>query len=89
MAASKTNYICVFKGESQVFGCASKEGALETPPPPGIPLEDKRVLFITYHPDEGTLLVHEVPREEVLEATIKERPVRKKKTDEQDPSSEP
>lgn len=73
MPASRVDYIVVYKDESQVFGSASKEIALQTPPPPGVPLEDKRVLFITYQPDNEVLSVHPIPQDEVMNAEIKEK----------------
>lgn len=71
MPASRCNYIVVFENESQVFGTASKQIALETPPPDGVHVSEKHVLFITYQPDGEILSVHPVPREEVLNAIIK------------------
>lgn len=71
MAAGKVNYICVFLSDSQVYGSAQKQIALETPPPEGVPLEDKRILFITYQPDNEILSVHPLPQEEVLNAVLK------------------
>ena len=71
MPASKTNYLVIFTNSSQVFGAASKETALSTPPPKGSTLEEKRVLFVTYEPDNEVLSVHPVPQEEVLGAEIK------------------
>lgn len=67
MAATRTNYIVIFKNESQVYGSASKDVALKSPPPDGTPPEDKRVFFITYQPDTESLSVHQVAQEEVLE----------------------
>ena len=70
MPASRLNYICVFEGESQVYGAASKDVVLKTPPPPGIPLEKKHILFITYEPDNRVLSVHPLPQEEVMAAEV-------------------
>lgn len=56
-----------------MYGAATKERALETPPPDGVSLADKRVMFITLHPDEGTLVVHPIPQEEVMDAILKEK----------------
>lgn len=67
MAASRTNYIVIYKNESQVYGSASKEVALKSPPPDGTSLEDKRIFFITYQPDTESLSVHQIPQEEVVE----------------------
>lgn len=85
MAASRTSYLVTWEGHSQVFGCASKEGALETPPIAGCTMEQKKVFFITQQPDNGVLCVHEIPQEEVLAAELKfPKPRSKKKDDEQD-----
>jgi hypothetical protein len=79
MPANRMNYLVLYRNESQVYGTATKEIALETPPPPGVSLEDKRVLFITYQPDNEILSVHKVPQEEVLNAEIKEKKTKKDK----------
>lgn len=73
MAAGKLNYIVVYKGLSQVFGCASKKIALESAPPEGYNISDKKILFITFEPDSNNLCVYEVPEEEVLSAEIKKK----------------
>ena len=73
MAAGKLNYIVLYPNISQVYGCASKKIALESPPPDGCSLEDKRILFVTYEPDNNALSVYPVPQEEVLNAEIKEK----------------
>lgn len=64
-----------------MFGTASKDVALETPPPSGVPLDEKRVFFITYQPDNEILSVHQVPHEEVVNAELKEKKPSKKKAD--------
>lgn len=73
MAAGKLNYIVVYDGLSQVFGCASKKIALESAPPEGYSLKDKKILFITYQPDSNKLCVHKVSDEEVQQAEIKKK----------------
>jgi hypothetical protein len=73
MAAGKLNYIVVYNGLSQVFGCASKKIALESAPPEGYSLKDKKILFITFEPDSENLCVYEVPEEEVQTAEIKKK----------------
>lgn len=73
MPASRTNYIVVYRDESQVYGSASEKVALQSPPPEGMTLDDKRVFFITYQPDNETLSVHQLPQEKVLEAELKEK----------------
>lgn len=78
MPASRCNYIVLFKEESQVYGTATEKVALETPPPEGVSLEDKRVFFITYEPDNEVLAVHKIDQDKVLNAEIK-LPKKKKK----------
>jgi hypothetical protein len=79
MAASKVNYVVIYKGHSQVYGCSSKKIALESAPPEGYSLKDKRILFITFEPDTDNLSVYEVPENEILNAEIKERKEKKAK----------
>jgi len=71
MAAGKLNYVVVYNGLSQVFGCASKKIALESAPPEGYSLKDKKILFITFEPDSENLCVYVVPEQEVQTAEIK------------------
>lgn len=79
MPANRMNYIVLFKNESQVYGTASRDIALWTPPPDGVPIEDKLILFITYQPDNSILSVHQLPHDEVINAEIKAKPPKKKK----------
>jgi hypothetical protein len=73
MAAGKLNYIVIYNGLSQVFGCASKKIALESAPPEGYSLKDKKILFVTFEPDSENLCVYEVPEQEVQTAEIKKK----------------
>lgn len=73
MAAGKLNYVVVYDGLSQVFGCASKKIALESAPPEGYSLKDKKILFVTFEPDSQNLCVYEVPEQEVQTAEIKKK----------------
>jgi len=73
VAASKVNYLVIYSGHSQVYGCSSKKIALESAPPEGCSMADKRVLFITFEPDTNNLSVYKVDDEEVQGADIKER----------------
>jgi hypothetical protein len=77
MAASKLNYLVVYKNHSQVYGCSSKKIAIESPPPEGYAEEDKNILFVTFEPDTDNLCVYKVDKEEEIITTSK----RKKKTD--------
>ena len=76
MAASKVNYIVLYKGHSQVYGCSSKKIALESPPPEGFLIADKRILFTTFEPDTNNLSVYEIPENEILNAELKEKKVK-------------
>jgi hypothetical protein len=80
MPAARLNYLVVYLGDSQVYGAGSKDIALSSPPPPGVNIEDKRILFVTYQPDNKILSVHPIPQDEVLNAELKERAPSKKKT---------
>ena len=79
MAASKVNYLVIYSGHSQVYGCSSKKIALESAPPEGCSMADKKVLFITFEPDTNNLSVYKVDDEEVQSADIKEK--KEKKTE--------
>ncbi len=81
MAASKVNYVVLYSGHSQVYGCSSKKIALESPPPEGCSLSDKKILFITFEPDTNQLSVHKVEDEEVQGADIKVK--KEKKTEDE------
>ncbi len=81
MPANRVNYLVLYVGDSQLYGTATEKIALETPPPDDIPLEDKRVLFISFEPDNEVLTVHPVPQEKVLNAEIKYK-VKKTETEE-------
>lgn len=82
MAAGKLNYVVVYKNTSQVYGCASKKIALESAPPDGCDLKDKKVLFITFEPDSEKLCVYQIPDEEVQNAQIKDKKQKQEQEDE-------
>lgn len=71
MAASRCNYLILHKGQSQAYSAASKETALLTPLPTGATLDDRRIFFITFQPDEEKLVLHKLPDTEVQGAVIK------------------
>lgn len=71
MPANRTNYVVWYDGESQIYASGKKEIALETPPPAGRSIEDKHIGFITFRPDDGDIVIHEIPKEEVLNAELK------------------
>lgn len=82
MAASKVNYIVTYDGHSQVYGCSSKKIALESSPPEGYSLKDKKVLFLTFEPDTNSLCVYKIEDEEIMNAEIKARKEKKKDDEE-------
>lgn len=81
MAASKLNYIVLYDGHSQVYGCSSKKIALESAPPEGYSVNDKKILFITYEPDTHNLSVYTIPKEEIVAADIKPKKDKKKENE--------
>ena len=78
MAASKLNYIVVYKNHSQVYCCSSKKIALESPPPEGYTNDDKRILFATFEPDTSSLCVYPVSLDDESIEEVKVKKVRKK-----------
>lgn len=78
MAASKLNYIVLYKNHSQVYGCSSKKIAIESTPPEGYTNEDKRILFATFEPDTSSLCVYPVSSDDQIVEEIKVKKVRKK-----------
>lgn len=82
MPAIRANYIVLFRGDSQVYATANRDIALSTPPPDGFTLNDKQVLFITQQPDTDELIVKPLPKEEIMQAELKESKVKKKASDE-------
>jgi hypothetical protein len=79
MPAVKANYLVIFKGDSQVYASKGEDKALETPPPPGCTIEDKRVWFISHEPDTNKITLRRVPQDKVESAELKHRKVTKKK----------
>ena len=71
MPAGKLNYLVVYPNDAQVYGTASKEIALNSPPPDGWSIEDKRVYFISMEPDAGRLVWRRVSQDEVESAELK------------------
>lgn len=73
MPANKISYLVLFVNDSQVYASNSREIALSTPPPEGVPIEDKRILFVALQPDNQILSVHPLPQEEVINAELKHK----------------
>lgn len=77
MAAAKATYLIVWKKVSQIYSAASLDTAVKTPIPKGCTIDDKRVLFASYLPDEETLCLYPVSGEEIEKA---EQQVKEKKS---------
>lgn len=71
MAASKANYIIVYRGISQPFAATNLQTALKNPIPKGAKLEDRTILFLTYMPDEESLCVFPLSDEQIEEGMRK------------------
>lgn len=67
MAASKANYVIVYKNSSQVYSATNLATALKTPLPKGCKSEDKKILFMSFLPDEETLSVYQLTEEDLKE----------------------
>lgn len=78
MAASRLNYIVIYKNHSQVYGCSSKKIAIESTPPEGYTNEDKRILFATFEPDTSSLCVYPVSLEDMELEEAKAKKVKNK-----------
>jgi len=63
MPASKLNYLVVYKNNSQVYGCASKKIAVDSPPPEGYDPQDKHVFYVTFEPDNDNLCLYKVDQD--------------------------
>lgn len=83
MPANKVSYLVFFVNDSQIYATNNREIALSTPPPEGVPIEDKRICFVAFQPDEEILSVHPFPLDEVHSAEIK---YKKGKSDESEAS---
>jgi len=58
MAAAKANYIICYKQSAQVYSATNLKTALNTPVPKGCVLEDRRILFMSFLPDEEQIVVY-------------------------------
>jgi|688.fasta_scaffold357223_3 hypothetical protein len=70
MPAQKINYLVVYPHDAQVYGCSSKDIALQSPPPEGFGIKDKRVYFISMEPENGNLVWYRLPQEDVESAEL-------------------
>lgn len=70
MPAGKVNYVVLYEGSSQVYGCASKKVALDTLPPAGFSLDSKRILFVSMEPDTTNLVVRQLPPDETYSEEV-------------------
>lgn len=65
MAASKANYIITYLQSAQVYSATSLATAVNTPLPKGCTLEDRKILFMSFLPDEGSLCVYTLDDEQI------------------------
>lgn len=70
MPAQKINYLVLYPHDAQVYGCSSKDIALQSPPPEGFTLEDKRIFFVSMEPENGNLVWYQIPKEDIMNAEI-------------------
>lgn len=70
MPAAKATYVICWKSSSQVYSAASLDTAIKTPIPKGCNPEDKRILLMSYLPDEETLCVYPLEQEEIDNKTM-------------------
>lgn len=71
MAASKANYIIIYKGVSQPFAATNLQTALKNPLPKGAKPEDRTILFLTFMPDEESLCVFPLSDDQIEEGMRK------------------
>lgn len=65
MPAAACNYLIVYTTISQVYSTSNLTTALKTPVPKGATLDDRRILFSTYMPDEQQLCVFPLDEEQI------------------------
>lgn len=70
MPAQKINYLVLYPHDAQVYGCSSKEIALQSPPPEGFTLDEKRIFFVSMEPENGNLVWYQIPKEDIINAEI-------------------
>lgn len=64
MAASKLNYLLVYRNHSQVYGCSSEKVAQDSPPPEGLTEDDKNIFFITFEPDTNNISLYKTQKQD-------------------------
>ena len=58
MAASKANYLIIYKQSAQVYATTNPTTALKTPVPKGCNVEDRMIVHASYLPDEESLYLY-------------------------------
>ena len=71
----------IYKNSSQPYSATSLETVLKSSHPKGCSIEDRRILFSTYMPDEEEFCVFQLTEEQIQKATDK---LTKENSDEQD-----
>jgi hypothetical protein len=70
MPAQKINYLVLYPHDAQVYGCSSKDIALQSPPPEGFSIDDKKVFFVSVEPENSNIVWYQLPKEEIINAEI-------------------
>lgn len=68
MAASKCNYVVMYKNSSQIYSAATLKTAVNSPTPKGCDPAGRIILFITHLLDEQNLCVYPLTKEQIEEA---------------------
>jgi hypothetical protein len=68
--AQKINYLVLYPHDAQVYGCSSRDIALQSPPPEGFSLDEKKVFFVSVEPENGNIVWYQLPKEEIINAEI-------------------
>jgi hypothetical protein len=68
--AQKINYLVLYPHDAQVYGCSSKDIALQSPPPEGFSIDDKKVFFVSVEPENSNIVWYQLPKEEIINAEI-------------------
>lgn len=83
MPANRCNYVVVYDNLNQIYSASSEEIALNTPPPSGCLLKDKKVYFVMHEPDNKEIVWYRLDDELVQNAELKiPKSAKKKEEDE-------
>jgi hypothetical protein len=83
MAASKSNYLIIYKESAQTYSATSLATAVKTPLPKGCSMEGRQIGLMTYLPDEESLCFIPLTAEQIAAVEIPEKPKEEEKAPEQ------